>query len=326
MTADAHSAESARTRVRRRDVYLAAGVLAAAVLVLGWAGMSLSVVRPDRACASCHSQAKTALGKDAHATLGCYDCHAEPSAAARALRVLDDVGDVFSFADASTAEAHISSSACLRCHAEVLRRVVERTGIRMSHETCLASSSECTDCHADTGHDLVAPGRIVTMDACSRCHDGDEATKDCEACHVDKSTRRDRLNAWVVTHGKNWQQTHGMGNLETCAVCHDRQKCSKCHLPVPHGKGWPRTHGTTVIDKGISACTNCHVKQLCDGCHGLPMPHPKKWLPEHSGSVEKSQIPKKCHSCHSEDDCVQCHLMHTHPGISPERLRELGVR
>jgi hypothetical protein len=55
------------------------------------------------------------------------------------------------------------------------------------------------------------------------------------------------------------------------------------------------------------------------------MPHPDGFLPDHS-SVAAGYFDEACLSCHDINDCMDCHVRHTHPGTTEGTLRdEIGV-
>lgn len=291
-----------------------------APLVLGVLALSLLTavatgrLQLDPACRPCHPSAPVL---DAHRAVPCYSCHSEPGPLARAARLVLDASYALSGPVARPVEAPVPSAACESCHAEAVSEAVFADGIRMSHRTCVGRAAACTDCHSDVAHGRIGADRAVSMDRCSRCHDGTTAPKDCDSCHYGEPTRRDALNAWAVTHGRNRHQTHGMGDLRTCAICHQPEDCGSCHLPVPHGSAWPTRHGDVAVDKGRDACLACHVRELCDACHGIEMPHPAGWLPDHPKEVAQTDVDRRCKNCHAESDCRDCHVRHVHPGLRP---------
>ncbi|TLM70543.1 MAG: hypothetical protein FDZ70_09125 [Actinobacteria bacterium] len=301
----------------RREAVLGA-LVAGLFAFIVWSAVASGAVGPDPACSPCHRDSALTGG---HEGASCYGCHAGPEPASRAARFALDAAYAARGLPNAQAESAVSNDSCLSCHTSVLTSVVETAGIRMSHRTCVPRAARCTDCHSAVGHGRVRADRAVSMDRCSRCHDGSTAAKECDLCHYGTPTRSDALNSWAVTHGKNRHQTHGMGDAKTCYICHERSDCGECHLPVPHETDWPRLHGGKALDLGLDTCRACHVDELCDGCHKTEMPHPDDWLPRHSGAVPKSEIEVRCRSCHAVGDCRDCHYMHVHPGPGSARPR-----
>lgn len=311
---DREPGRPAGRRPSGRRLAVIASIILGLLALVGIATVATGRLEPDPACRPCHPSAPIV---DAHRAVACYSCHSDPGPLARAARLLLDASYALSGPAARAVEAPVPSDACRSCHAEALSEAVFAGGIRMSHRTCIGKGAACTDCHSDAAHGKVGGDRAVAMDRCSRCHDGGTAPKDCDSCHYGEPTRRDALNAWAVTHGRNRHQTHGMGDLKTCAICHESDDCASCHLPVPHGESWPSQHGDVAVAKGRDACLACHVIELCDACHGIEMPHPAGWLPEHPKEVAQTEVDRRCKSCHVESDCRDCHIRHVHPGLKP---------
>lgn len=212
-----------------------------------------------------------------------------------------------------------SSDRCRGCHAPVFSSVIEGESVRMRHETCLPVGSRCVDCHGAAAHQPDTHRPLApSMGDCSRCHDDVTASSDCVTCHLSGSsvTRTDvALTPWRITHGAQWELTHGMGELDSCRACHPAGYCAKCHFDQPHPSGWPTDHGRIARDtKSIqSACLNCHIREYCDSCHLIEMPHPADWRPRHLEETQ-GKNDERCRRCHGAADCALCHELHTHPG------------
>ena len=187
-------------------------------------------------------------------------------------------------------------------------------GVSIVHAQC-SKGRMCTDCHSDTAHGTAATwAKTATMEQCLDCHNADRVRSDCTSCHGARSqSSLMRSGQWVVTHGPNWKQTHGMGDLNTCAACHPANYCVRCHgISLPHGPDYIRIHPTAALTNRAD-CAVCHRRVFCDSCHGLPMPHPADFTPQHS-TIVKQQGTSKCMRCHVQDDCTNCHVKHVHPG------------
>ena len=306
----------ARRRVPPRIVILA--VLALAVVVLAAVA---AVGSSPRACGACHAMRPyaEALAKTPHSGVACYGCHLDDGwntwPAFKAREIARMYPAALAGKDVAGPGIRVTRNACLGCHEAVMAKTVESAGTRIRHASC-AEGAACDQCHGGTGHGTATRWvRQPVMDDCVRCHLARNTTVACDTCHADKSTA-ERLAAgpWQVTHGVNWRATHGMGDITVCAVCHPPSKCVQCHgIPLPHPVDFGRTHGTDAA-KPESSCAQCHErKSFCDVCHGLEMPHPAGFLPGHS-KVAKSRTDAACLKCHVEQDCLDCHRKHTHPG------------
>ncbi|MBA2660740.1 MAG: hypothetical protein H0U74_00470 [Bradymonadaceae bacterium] len=135
---------------------------------------------------------------------------------------------------------------------------------------------------------------------------------------------------WIARHGKV-----SLSNAQECASCHMEQDCASCHveqLAAPYQVHPPNFLTIHSIDAraNLAHCTDCHRADVfCHQCHiqtnfsptpvGQAPPrldfHPPGWLdarqPGNHGVMARRNI-NDCASCHSEQDCVSCHI-----GISP---------
>lgn len=299
---------------RTRILFAALGFVAVLLALAATVGSLPSV------CGSCHAMKPFAEGleQSAHAGVDCYKCHAAPSTggwlgfkAAEITRMY--VPGLFG-AEASGPSTHIERGRCLACHESVLMATVA-SGIRINHGTC-APSGSCDACHSAVAHGEAT--RWITeptMEDCIACHRDQGAAVACDTCHAGKS-QAERLSQgpWAITHGSNWEQTHGMGDLRTCNVCHEPSKCAGCHgVDLPHPAGFGGTHSASAI-AAPDSCGQCHDRTaFCNACHGIEMPHPQGFLPGHR-DIATGYDDASCMTCHHRQDCDRCHVMHTHPG------------
>ncbi len=235
---------------------------------------------------------------------------------------------------------------CSRCHDGEREELVDWTApsrtasnlvfVHVDHaieiEAAGDSTLACADCHgpfeADEPRMAIDRAPPETCTAC-HAHDATEhlaAEAVCSVCHAiltdspDLSTTRiaefpeppsHESDAFVLDHG-----TDGDGALETCAVCHARETCIRCHLnassladiqgiapdprvamlvegesaewpePPSHEQAdWEFTH-SDEIEVGSQSCATCHAETSCRVCHGaapIPeiaaLPRPKKGEP-----------------------------------------------
>jgi hypothetical protein len=84
-------------------------------------------------------------------------------------------------------------------------------------------------------------------------------------------------------------------------------------LELPHPLSFGSVHGSAAIQLD-DTCYDCHDKTgFCTNCHGIEMPHPEEFLPEHP-EIADGYFDLECTSCHVQADCTACHVAHTHPG------------
>jgi hypothetical protein len=270
-------------------------------------------------CGLCHSNKAfaTATAAAPHRTVECAACHVGSGAPARIAFAFLQVPHVASalLPGAASGTAAIPDARCLACHRSVQKGVVARNGLRIRHSSC-AKGSTCLDCHSNTAHGAAAPWqRTYSMDLCLHCHGTDPKLSKCDLCHQGRTaTARLTSGPWVVTHGPNWRQTHGMGDEFTCPTCHPKGYCDPCHGPgLPHGPDFRTVHPTFAVMQGAQ-CSTCHKPAFCVDCHGgLQMPHPKSFIETHKQIVTTGGS-AVCDRCHSKSDCNTCHVMHIHPG------------
>ena len=295
-------------------------ILAAVALLLVFTATVGSV---PGACGTCHAMKPfaEALESSAHANVSCYECHAAPSTGGWAGMKWRELTRMYVpgllGAKVDGPGTHIERSRCLACHEDVLSAAVGTRGLRINHSAC-ASDIDCGECHSSVAHAGATRWvRQPSMTDCISCHSASDGPDACDSCH-EGQLESERLvsGPWQVTHGPNWQETHGMGDLRSCTGCHPADYCVDCHgVSLPHPVDFPARHGADAL-ASREFCTACHDEAaLCDACHGMPMPHPDDFLAEHSTLVTSTADPS-CTTCHHESDCLTCHEAHIHPGGS----------
>jgi hypothetical protein len=311
----------------RTKIYLSF-LLAGALFVIFLANMVVASSPAPRFCGLCHQAEYSDWRASGHQEIGCNQCHQGPGVLGQGAQRLRVFSMIASAAVGSTdSSADVSSGVCLGCHESVAREKVTKNNLIMSHKEVIAARWNCGSCHREAVHKGGdrRPNR-GTMDRCLTCHNEMGADTECETCHVaDARLRKVSDNTpWRVAHGPDWRSNHGLLDLNLCQNCHTAQYCVRCHdiEDLPHSSGWLDTHGKTAKDeRKREACYVCHDKKACSSCHGLPMPHPSDWLPNHL-DVVKNQGKKGCLNCHMERGCDDCHSNHLHPGVDPRKLQE----
>lgn len=304
-----------RARTRARIILAGAAVVIVVALVT-----ATTATGPPALCGSCHAMRpyRESLADSGHAGQACVTCHA--SSVSDSIDMSRRV--VFGMIPASLtgrgitgAGEGVADDGCASCHSSGIEAVVDRDGILMAHASCSAADS-CVDCHGATAHGGTSRvRRTFTMEQCADCHISSGATLACDACHSPR-TQHERLERgpWQVTHGSEWSQTHGLGSLTSCAVCHPPDYCVRCHRTVlPHPPGFGQSHGDEA-KTDVFVCTACHdTETFCTPCHTIEMPHPENFLKEHSSVTDAVDDPA-CSRCHDSEQCVACHVRHVHPG------------
>lgn len=313
------------------------GLLTLMLLMITAGALSAAAAVSPASCAMCHADQADTLARSSHSELVCDSCHASSGVLGLVENRLWVAGMVISApvraVVPSGANAQVDSGRCADCHELQMPVTSVHNGVRMNHAAPVKASWSCMRCHRDVGHGSEGVSLAsYTMGSCLECHStGPSNLASCETCHVEgesPSAPRAVPTTWAVTHGANWQRTHGMGDLPTCSACHGPDYCVGCHgVALPHAANYLSVHGDDVQELGETACTeSCHRAESCDGCHGgVPMPHPASFIKGHKSEVEASGE-ESCARCHAESSCQGCHERHTHPGLSQQRLKGLRDR
>jgi hypothetical protein len=301
--------------------------MAVVVLVI-----TLAAGSTDAACGRCHASQASTTAHSAHQGVACYSCHLDKSGwltvAAKADELLRMYPRQLLSGKLTSLPRQTSRDSCLACHENVLQGVTAAGNLRIKHALC-AQGPTCDGCHSAVAHDKAVrwQGQPV-MEKCVACHQERGRSVKCETCHKESPGSRQRTaGPWQVTHGPQWEQTHGMGQLSSCATCHPKDFCVKCHgLPVPHAPDFGRSHGSYAL-RDRASCTTCHKSEaFCTACHGATdMPHPAGFLKGHS-KIAKGTSDPACIRCHVPTDCSQCHKNHIHPGYAAEAAATLNKK
>lgn len=300
-----------------RLVWLAAWLAVIGVLAVALPAGYYSA-RPG-GCIQCHDMAPVREGEAAlpttHEGVECATCHAGNTLAERVqfgyyqafgMRLpLIDIGD--------SPVSSVPDATCSGCHGR-LDEVSESRGLRVMHEPC-SEGARCVSCHSPVAHpDAVRWPTTYSMEGCLECHGARQASRECDTCHMGRIRQLiPSTGTFPITHGPNWERTHGMGEMSTCSTCHDDDFCRPCHGPgVPHPGRFVSVHGVVAKSEN-SECFSCHMASMCDGCHVYEMPHPLTFTEQHSGIVA-TDGEQQCRYCHDPQDCITCHDMHVHPG------------
>jgi len=309
-------------------------LVAVLALLIAIVGFEVVSYRPSY-CGRCHRPDYSFWTRSRHADVACNDCHGSRGRLSVISNKLNEyfmVGANLTGWYEKPVTAFVDNAKCIECHKAIgQNQVVARYGIRMRHSDVMSAGMRCTACHNTVAHGRATLNPTApTMETCTPCHDGKSAPSKCQTCHYKEEEDRPptlRVAPWAVTHGEKWTKTHGMGNLQTCAICHPGPFCNKCHgMSLPHGTNWPLLHGKAAVknlavavktDKARS-CVGCHLRSFCDGCHQMPMPHPARFLPMHSKEYKRLGR-SVCENCHVLTDCDDCHTKHIHPGKLRDR-------
>lgn len=214
---------------------------------------------------------------------------------------------------------------CRNCHDGQVRERVSwvpgrraASNLHFSHvdhrrvSAAAGTPAECAACHlaSDSAPRMAVSG--PRPDRCIACHAHQAPTHlapvaQCTRCHLPLTQARGLSREEVAAFPQPaWHQSadfihqHGRADstvLRSCAVCHARESCQRCHLnadrvtaiaalqpdtriaalvagrapryPAPdsHGKRqWQWQHGPTARAQP-GECANCHARSSCQTCH-----------------------------------------------------------
>jgi hypothetical protein len=298
-------------------------VVLAVVAAVGYTAVALP------GCDSCHLKGDfaTDTASSPHADVACADCHVEMtvpgriSFAAREVfhMVVPLVGDL------DRSYAAVPADRCASCHPETAQAgIVGTRGLRMQHVTCIGDFT-CTDCHSLTAHGASTSWpRVAQMEDCYSCHGQTNEVVACDSCHAEREERQRIFDGpFRVTHGAEWESTHGMGEMRSCSACHTQDKCASCHgVGVPHSGNFLDLHAGFSTSPE-ARCTTCHREEFCSDCHAYPMPHTAEWVLGHGDLVEDDGE-GGCLTCHEKADCTDCHESHVHP-VTQEQMDAFDI-
>ena len=303
---------------------LALGVVVAAVVVLITLLASGYAVSRDAGCWGCHPAYIETAPSSSHGGVECAECHASHGGAAY---VVDGLRAMHWLAESSpetVAPSGFDDDRCIECHEDIFEGVVENRGIAVSHADFEATL--CTQCHNGIAHEISGRWyRSPEMDDCVECHRTSPTNADsCNLCHVPdpSAERREGNTVWRATHGRGWQKTHGMGDLDMCKACHAPVYCIDCHgVRIPHSQDWLGSHGGQVVVSGRAECETCHESSWCDSCHQVEMPHPDTFLLVHE--PQATELGRQlCYRCHVKEACDACHQYSQHLQVPEVQFHE----
>jgi hypothetical protein len=217
-----------------------------------------------------------------------------------------------------------SPTSCVTCHNGTdAKRVEWRAPVRpapqgllaFSHQRHFASDSTsraCTACHAGNTGKGFMDVKAAQSATCFGCHAHQapshyDPANTCRTCHVALTAARGvdpeavrRLPRPATHDARGFVAAHAPGTpaaAATCATCHARESCARCHLnvaslpvastlaqdqrvaqvisglaplwPVPDSHrrdDFAEGHGPAA-STGAATCANCHARSSCAACH-----------------------------------------------------------
>ena len=194
---------------------------------------------------------------------------------------------------------------------------VRPTNLRFDHARHTRStdsagtSVDCARCHGDGPS--VKNGMLVARprpETCIGCHAHEApshfaATSRCATCHVPLA-RATTLSDSAVgalpkppSHAEpNFISTHGIAvKTETCATCHARESCARCHL------------NAATLAPIVALGSDARIARLLKGrpaTYVLPSSHRRSDFPDTHGALAQLSV-QTCATCHAQPSCRACH-------------------
>ncbi|MDZ4167747.1 MAG: cytochrome c3 family protein [Coriobacteriia bacterium] len=312
MTAPTRSPQ--RVRVDHRSPVqraVSTGAITLGVCLLVWLALGAGTAS-DLSCEGCHAETvHTVLAstdstatQDPHESVSCVGCHEPGSVVGRygAATIARSAHYLYGFELADRGEYGIvTTRSCLNCHPEIPRETIENDtrGIRVSHVEVLDAGATCVDCHSL--REGVVRSDIGGMTRCIRCHDGTQASAECDYCHF-----KDISAAASGSRPGGTDAARALIGTPDCGGCHDLvTSCDPCHggVRLPHSEEFIRGgHARQAVESywygDGKACVQCHTttRRSCGSCHlGSFWSHPKSRSVEHQGADPNN------------NGCVACH-------------------
>jgi hypothetical protein len=224
----------------------------------------------------------------------CIDCHtAAPTSRSSADNILAMKADC--------ALCHDVSDDCALCHFEdtYIRFEAREPDLYFNHEYHYEKLGiQCQTCHASIESvDYATSEHLPVKADCMSCHDGGQASMDCESCHIVTSTLMPASHLVANFQREHYRVVRAGAFKAECASCHMESFCQDCHdaaglqfaedgftratpLYSPEGAGrtgvsqqrvhdlnYKFTHGIDARSKR-SQCQTCHeVQTFCADCH-----------------------------------------------------------
>lgn len=296
---------------------------------------------PTASCETCHVPlAATEFGLARIEALPVPSTHDDP-------RFLAEVhGELVSGRADRCATCH-TVERCVSCHVDPDRVEIQAIPPAPPEMRLPEMTAEypVPDSHIDEGW-LDAHRLQVPVRECSTCH----AEDDCRTCHVgnvpemvEALPRRSEVLAPGVGLVTRAPESHASpfffeshaplaaADGQSCATCHTESYCVDCHDGPPGGGYHPPSfvarHSAQAFGRA-QECATCHSTEVfCRECHqrsgfattgrlgtGYHDAEPI-WLLRHGQAARQSL--ETCASCHSQNDCVQCHGVLGSFSVSP---------
>ncbi|MFC1670282.1 cytochrome c3 family protein [Spirochaetota bacterium] len=189
-----------------------------------------------------------------------------------------------------------------------------------NHSKHGTTDEECKSCHSDLDKDDYESGdSIPEMSDCFTCHNNQNATKQCDSCHIEQVpfshfTHLEKNTECKKCHGdvsKNMTVVKSM-DIETkqklCDKCHEKKEkyASVTKFNEQKAKKYTFNHYFHVTKKGMK-CKECHGEVYKDTDFNYAKVIPKK--PDCFKCHDNKKASQTCSLCHKGSVMPEDHLL-----------------
>lgn len=225
----------------------------------------------------------------------CVDCH---SAAPASTSSKDNLIPM----KPDCALCHDVSDECALCHFEDVYVTFEPTepSLYFNHQYHYETLNiSCETCHASISEsDYATADHMPLKGNCMDCHDGGQASMDCESCHIETKTLMpaSHLVANFEREHKRVVRSGAFG--AECASCHMQTFCQDCH----------ESAGLMFSTHGFTRATPLYSPEAAGkGTTSLDRVHDPNYKFTHGFDARSKRT--QCQTCHDmQTFCADCHF------------------
>ena len=236
--------------------------------------------------------------------LKCLDCHVDKDKADNS-----DVSNMPNHNVCSACHDVKDNGKCSLCHYDgVYKKLVSHNKeLIFSHKFHISNyKKECTDCH--TGLESVkyaseSQGGFPPMETCYGCHNKENATNSCEACHKNLTNLKPQSHLasnFLNEHKIQVDFATGRSN-NNCMMCHSDNFCQVCHsAPGYKGGNNPTNFFAPYYTYEGGVRRDKAELQSLNNVHNL------NYIYTHG--LDANQKSHECKTCHDPVEfCASCH-------------------
>ncbi len=281
--------------------YLYIGLILMFTLVLIFSSYNTATLQADKKQQDRSEIIKFSHRVHAELLIECVDCH---SAAPTSTTSQDNLLAMKS----DCALCHDVTDDCALCHFEDTYVKFKKTEPDMyfNHQLHYEKLGiSCQTCHANIEEaDYATADHMPVKADCMSCHDGGQASMDCESCHMDTKTLMPASHM-VANFEREHKRVVRAGAFEAeCASCHMQTFCQDCH----------ETAGLLILGPGFTRSPMYSPEAAGKGTISSDRVHDPNYKYTHGLDARSKRT--QCQTCHEvETFCADCHIEGA--GIAP---------